>query len=147
MKSEIKAEVCVNIHGTVENVWEALTNPELIKLYFFGTNTVTDWKAGSPIKFYGEWEGKHYEDKGTILEVETEKLIRYSYWSSMSGIEDKPENYVIVTYKIDGSDNDVNLTVMQENIPDEKMKAHSIENWNKVLDGLKKVVEEKLINA
>ena len=147
MKSEIKAEVCVNIHGSISNVWEALTNPELIKRYFFGTNTVTDWKAGSPIKFYGEWEGKHYEDKGTILEMETEKLIRYSYWSSMSGIEDKPENYVIVTYRIDGRDDDVNLTVTQENIPDEKTKTHSTENWNKVLDGLKKVVEENLINA
>ena len=33
MKSEIKAEVCVNINGSIANVWEALTNPELIDLY------------------------------------------------------------------------------------------------------------------
>ena len=61
----------------------------------------------------------------------------------MSGIEDKPENYVIVTYELSGRDNNVVLTITQENIPDEKMKTHSEENWKKVLDGLKKVVEKK----
>ena len=147
MKSNIKAQVSINIHASISNVWEALTKPEIIKQYFFGTNTITDWKVGSPIKFKGEWEGKSYEDKGTILELKKNKLIKYSYWSSMSGIEDKPENYVIVTYQLSGDDENVNLTVLQENIPDEKTKAHSEENWNKVLQGLKKAVEKKLVNT
>ena len=147
MKSNIKAQVSINIHAVISNVWEALIKPEIIKQYFFGTNTITDWKVGSPIKFKGEWEGKSYEDKGTILEIQKNKLIKYDYWSSMSGIEDKPENYVIVTYQLSGKDENVNLSVLQENIPDEKMKTHSIENWNKVLAGLKKVVEEKFVSA
>ena len=143
MKSNISAQVQVNIHAPVSKVWDALTKPELIKKYFFGTDTKTDWKPGSPIRFAGEWEGKSYEDKGTILEIQPNKLIKYNYWSSMSGIEDKPENYVIITYELSGDDNDVTLTVSQENIPDEKMKAHSEENWNKVVSGLKKLVEER----
>jgi len=147
MKSNIKAQVSINIHAPISNVWEALTKPEIIKQYFFGTNTITDWKVGSPIKFKGEWEGKSYEDKGTILDIQKNKLIKYDYWSSMSGIEDKPENYVIVTYQLSGKDENVNLSVLQENIPDEKMKVHSEENWNKVLKGLKKVVEEKFVSA
>jgi uncharacterized protein YndB with AHSA1/START domain len=147
MKSNIKAQVSINIHATISNVWEALTNPEIIRKYFFGTNTITDWKVGSPIKFKGEWQGKSYEDKGTILEIQKNKLIKYDYWSSMSGIEDKPENYVIVTYQLSGEDENVNLSVLQENIPDEKMKKHSEENWNKVLNGLKKVAEEKFVSV
>ena len=59
----------------------------------------------------------------------------------MSGIEDKPENYVIVTYELSGNDHDVTLTITQENIPDEKRKEHSVENWKKVLNDLKKLVE------
>jgi len=39
------------------------------------------------------------------------------------------------------------MTVMQENIPDEKSKAHSVENWNMVLAGLKQVAENKLVSA
>lgn len=143
MKSDIKAQVKTIINAPVSKVWNALTKPEIIKQYFFGTNTVTDWEPGSPIKFTGEWEGKRYEDKGTIMEMVYQKLIKYSYWSSMSGIEDKPENYVIVTYELSGDDYNVTLTITQENIPDEQMKEHSIENWKKVVNNLKNLLEQK----
>ena len=147
MKSKIKGQVSTDIHAPINKVWDALTRPEIIKQYFFGTNTFTDWKVGSPIKFKGEWEGKTYEDKGTILDIEKNKLIKYDYWSSISGIEDKPENYAVITYKLKEKDDQVNLTIIQENIPDEKMKEHSEENWQKVLNGLKNLLEGKLVNA
>ena len=146
MKSNITGKASININASASNVWEALTTPSIIKKYFFGTNAISDWEVGSPLIFRGEWEGKTYEDKGTILEKLSQKLFRYSYWSSMSGKEDKPENYVIVTYELSGEDNKVTVTVSQENIPDEKMKEHSKENWQKVLNGLKKVAEEKSLS-
>ncbi len=146
MKNDIKGEIKINIKSSVAKVWDALTKPEIIKEYFFGTDTKTDWKIGSPIIFSGEWKGKSYQDKGIILSFEKNKLIKYSYWSSMSGIEDKPENYQIITYEISGSDGDVTLTLTQENIHDEKTKEHSLENWKKVLEGLKDVVEEKEVS-
>ena len=144
MKSNISAKVKTNINAPLSKVWDALTKPEIIKQYFFGTDTITNWEKGSPITFKGEWEGKSYKDKGTVLDVQNNKLIKYSYWSSMSGIEDKPENYVIVTYELSGSDNNVELSITQENIPDEKMKEHSAENWRKVLANLKKLVETNI---
>ena len=144
MKSNIKGYVSVNVRATREEVWDALTKPEIIKQYFFGTNTQTDWKPGHAIRFTGEWQGKTYEDKGTVLDIEKYNLIKYSYWSSMSGIEDQPENYAILTYEITGEDDNITVSVLQENIPDEKMKAHSEENWNKVLQGLKNLLEKKL---
>jgi hypothetical protein len=60
----------------------------------------------------------------------------------VSGIEDKPENYIIITYALSGVDNDVFLSVLQENIPDEAMKKHLEENWKKVVAVLKKLVED-----
>ena len=143
MKNNITGRVELEINAPVEKVWDALTKPDIIKQYFFGTNTITDWKVGSPIIFKGEWEGKSYEDKGTILEIAKNKMIKYDYWSSMSGIEDKPENYVIVTYHLKPMDTKTKLVITQENIPDEKMKAHSEENWKKVMGDMKKLVEKK----
>jgi len=143
MKNNITGRVELEINAPVEKVWEALTKPEIIKQYFFGTNTFTDWKMGSPIIFRGEWEGKTYEDKGTILEVDKYKMIKYDYWSSMSGIEDKPENYVIITYHLTQVDTKTKLVITQENIPDEKMKEHSEENWKKVMTDMKRLVEKK----
>lgn len=143
MKSNITGKTSIEINASAEKVWKALTTPELIKQYFFNTNAVSDWKVGSSLTFSGEWQGKQYEDKGTILKSETNKLFKYSYWSSMSGIEDKPENYANITYELTEHNNVTILTVIQENIPDEKMKAHSEENWKKVLEALKKLLENK----
>lgn len=142
MKSDISVKVRTVINTSVANVWEALTKPEIIKEYFFGTNTITDWKVGGPIIFKGEWQGKTYEDKGTVLRFETNKMIQYKYWSSMSGIKDKPENYVTITYFLSSESGKTNLTISQENIPDEKMKEHSEQNWKKVLNNLKNLLEK-----
>jgi uncharacterized protein YndB with AHSA1/START domain len=144
MKSNITGHTSIFIDAPVDKVWEALTTPELIKKYFFGTNAISDWKEGSSLKFTGEWEGKTYEDKGTILKSDRNRLFSYSYWSSMSGMEDKPENYAIVTYKLeDLGDEKTRLNIIQENIPDEKMKEHSEGNWMKVLEGLKDLLEKE----
>lgn len=141
MKSNITAEVSITISAERSAVWNALTNPDIVKEYFFGTNLSTTWEQGAPVIFTGEWQGKKYEDKGIVLAYNHEEMLQYSYWSSMSGIEDKPENYVILTYRIGGEDGKVTVTIIQENIPDEKMRDHSIENWKKVLKSLKDLLE------
>ena len=145
MKNNIQAEISITIAADKKSVWDALVNPDKVKQYFFGTNLSTTWQPGDPIKFSGEWQGKKYEDKGTVLAYKKEEMLQYSYWSSMSGIEDKPENYVIITYRIGGKEGNITVTVIQENIPDEKTKEHSIENWEKVLADLKKMVEQEQV--
>jgi uncharacterized protein YndB with AHSA1/START domain len=142
MSNGITGRVSMKINAPVEKVWLALTDPDQIRQYFFGTNTKTDWKVGSPIIWEGEWEGKSYRDKGTVLDLEVEKLIKYDYWSSMSRLEDKPENYVIVTYLLERDGDGTELTIIQENVPTEEQKEHSEQNWTMVMEGLKKMVEE-----
>ena len=60
----------------------------------------------------------------------------------MSGIEDKQENYLIITYSLEKKDDGTDLTITQENIQDEKTKAHSEQNWTKVITDLKNLLEE-----
>jgi uncharacterized protein YndB with AHSA1/START domain len=139
----ITAQANVIINASIDQVWEALTNPTIIKQYFFGTQTETTWKIGHPIKFSGEWNGNKYEDKGTIIDVEPGKTIKYTYWSSISGMEDLPQNYVTITYTLSSSNNHTSLNILQENIPDETMKEHAEANWKLVLNSLKNLLEEK----
>jgi uncharacterized protein YndB with AHSA1/START domain len=143
MKTGITGKASAIIDAPAGKVWEALTRPEIIKQYFFNTDIHTDWKVGGPIRFTGEWQGKSYEDRGTVLAFETNRRISYTYWSSMSGIEDLPENYVTVTYKLSEEQGKTRLEITQDNIPDEKTKEHSEENWNKVLNNLKQLLEQK----
>jgi uncharacterized protein YndB with AHSA1/START domain len=144
MKYQHKGEVSILIDAAPGEVWDALTNPDQIKKYFFGTEAISDWKKGSPLYFRGEWEGKKYEDKGTILETKQGELFKYTYWSSMSGIEDKPENYVIVTYRLSEVQGKTKVTITQENIESDDMRKHSEENWNKVLSDLKNLLERNI---
>lgn len=147
MKNNLTGAAGIRIDVPVSKVWEALTTPAMIKQYFFGTIAISDWKERSPLIFKGEWKGKHYEDKGTILKVRPQKLFRYTYWSSMSGIEDNPENYVTITYELTERNNGTYLSVKQENIPDEKTRQHSEENWNKVLAELKEFLEKQPVTT
>ena len=142
MKYDHSAQVNVHIHAPLQAVWEALTNPEIIKKYFFGTNTITDWVPGHKIVFEGEWEGKKYQDKGTVLAYKENEQLKYDYWSSMSGIEDLSENYGVITYDVSDDGGVTILVITQENIPDENRKEHSMENWKIILLELKKLVEK-----
>lgn len=148
--SEMKniiARASTIINATAPEVWEALTSPEMIKEYFFGTRAESSWEVGSPITFTGVYEGKGYRDKGTILKVEPNKLLQHTYWSSMSGLEDKPENYVSITYDLTEENGQTILEVTQENVPSEEMKEHAEENWKKVLSNMKQLLENKTVHA
>lgn len=139
--TEFTAKVSININASREKIWEAIVNPEIVKKYFYGTNLITDWKVGSPIIFRGEWQGKTYEDKGTVLEFLPLQKLVYNYWSTMSGLPDKPELYQILTYELTDNSNGTLVTITQENLDSEKRMLHAEESWKPVLEGLKKIVE------
>lgn len=123
-------------------VWDALTKPELIKQYLFGTEVTTDWRVGSPITYRGEWQGKQYEDKGKILEIEPGKLLVSTFWSSLGGLPDAPENYNTVRYELSpAGSSSTRLSITQDNNPSDEAAQHAEENWRTVLDGIKKLVE------
>ncbi|MCZ7609649.1 MAG: SRPBCC domain-containing protein [Ignavibacterium sp.] len=128
------------INASVEKVWKALTNAEIVKQYFFGSNQETDWKIGSTILWTGEYEGTKYVDKGKVLEFLPNKKLSYSYLSSWSGLDDKPENYLLVSYEVKSIETGTELIITQSNYDEEKAK-HSEGNWAVVIDGLKKLVE------
>ena len=135
-----KAET--TIKTSADKVWTALTDPETIKKYMFGATVVSDWKEGGKIVWKGEWEGKSYEDKGKILTLEPKKKLQYSHFSPLTGLDDIPENYHIVTIDLTEKDEQTIVTLTQDNNADEKTKDHSEKNWRMMLASLKKLLEE-----
>ncbi len=121
-------------------VWRGLTDPAIVKQYFYGTNLESDFKLGSRITFSGEWDGKTYTDGGIILAIEPPFLLKYSYWSSMSGTEDIPENYADITYELIEDDGKTTLQITQDGIKNQEDVAQHEQNWVNVFDGLKKLL-------
>ncbi len=143
MSEDFVVKVSTTIDASVAQVWEALTTPELIKQYLFGTDVISEWKEGSSITYRGEWEGKRYEDKGTILKLVPEKVFESTYWSSMEGLADKPQNYKKVTYTLVPDGDSTLLTLTQDNNATREGMEHSKKNWTTVLEALKKLLEKK----
>lgn len=132
----------ITFNAPADAVWDALTNPEKIALYLFGTKVISDWNEGSAILFTGEWNGTPYTDKGMILKKENEKILRYSYWSSFSPLPDLPENYSVLTFTLSPTGDATMLTLVQEGFVDEKARDHSNANWESVLKTMKDIVEK-----
>jgi len=141
MKNTFIAKAITTINAPAPKVWDALTKPNLIKQYLFGTEVRTDWQVGSPITYKGEWEGKTYEDKGKILQIEPERLLVSTFWSSLAGLPDLPENYKTVRYELSPEGSRTKLTITQANNATQEEAAHSTQNWTTVLDKLKELLE------
>jgi hypothetical protein len=86
-------------------------------------------------------QGKTYEDKGKALQIEPEKLLVSTFWSSFSGLPDVPENYKTVRYELSNEVDGTRLTITQDNNDSQEETDHSGQNWNMVLDGIKKLLE------
>lgn len=141
MNKGFVATSSITIDAPASEVWEALTAPEIIKQYMFGTNVVTDWKVGSPIVWKGEWQGKSYEDRGKILEVEKNRVLKYSHFSPLSGTPDVPENYHTVTVKLMNDGVGTIVQLLQDGNKTEESRRHSEKNWTMMLESLKKILE------
>lgn len=143
MDKNLIASSNINIQSTPQKVWNILTNPEKIKEYLFGTEVLTDWNIGSPIVFQGEYNGQQYKDKGNVIENKKNELLKYDYWSGFSGLEDKPENYSLVSYKIEKlDDNSVNFTWHQQGFSSEEGKCHTEQGLQLMLEKIKELAEK-----
>jgi uncharacterized protein YndB with AHSA1/START domain len=141
MNKPIVADVTTTIEAPIAKVWEALINPEMIRRYMFGTTVTSDWKVGSPIRWTGEWQGRAYEDKGVILELQPERTIQFTHFSPLSGLPDTPQNYHTVTVMLSAEQPRTRVSLTQDNNPTEQAREHSERNWGIMLDSLKALLE------
>ena len=139
--SDLTVSNSTTIEAPIEEVWKALTTPDLIKLWFFGVDTETDWKVGSPLVHRGEYQGKPYEDKGEIVRFDPPKRLVHTHWSDVSGKPDSPEHYQEVTWALAERDGATELAITERNVPSEDAKTVSDESWRMVLKDLKELLE------
>ena len=131
----------IDIAAPAEQVWHVLTDNALLGEVMFGSEVVTDWQVGSPIVYRGEWEGKPFEDKGEILELDEPTRLRVTHFSPLGGDADVPENYHEVQYDLAQQGDTTHVTLTQDNNADAAAAEHSTANWQTMLESLKKVSE------
>lgn len=139
-----KIEKKVSIDAPIDAVWNALTKPDLIKLWMaepeIGLQVSADWMEGASISMKG-FHHIEFENKGIVLKVDPEKELRYSYLSSLSQLPDRPENYSIISFKLHPSGNSTLVTLTISNFPTESIFRHVDLYWQATLVILKQVAE------
>ena len=126
------------IETTPENLWEALTNSEFTKQYWFDTEVRSDWKVGSPFALVMSGETT---DTGEILEADRPRRLSYTFKHElMEEMRNEPATKVDFTNEPYG--NLVKLTVTHEGfVEGSKLLDGISRGWPAILSGLKSLLE------
>jgi uncharacterized protein YndB with AHSA1/START domain len=139
VKPNLVASASVEVNAPIDDVWNALITPSAIRKYMFDAAVTTSWREGEPIVWKGQWNGKPFEDKGIVLQVQPPLLLKYSHFSPKG--EEEPFNYHIVTIELKAAGEQTRVSLTQDNNPTDTARQHSEKNWQTMLNGLKRVVE------
>lgn len=135
----------VKIFAPASKVWLALTVPELVKQWQYGSDLLTTWVPGTPIIFRNEWEGQVFEQKGTVLEFIPESRLKYSLFFPRPDLQDIPEYHFFMTYELTESDGVTSVLIRQEDSRPSLLNAASGgDDGPDVLSFLKELVEVKM---
>ena len=127
------------IRTTAEKVWDALTNEELMKTYWFNMHQESNWTAGS------SWEMKDSKgevwDSGKILESQPPHKLVIS-WQHQHHEVTRAEGFSRMTYLIETAGPMVKLTVAHESdVENSDLIAKVSGGWPMVLSSLKSLLE------
>lgn len=131
----------ITIQATVEKVWDTITNPISVKRWQYGSDLITTWETGSDIKFSTEWEGKIFEQWGKVLDFRPYEWVKYSLFAPRPDLEDKPENYFIMSYFLTNENGNIKLEFIQEDNRPGAVQEEMQGEENPVLLSLKHLAE------
>ena len=106
------SQIVINAPG--QKVWDAVTKPELVERWQYGSRLSTTWEPGTAIRFHSEWEGQVYEQWGTVLEFSPPIGLKYSLFAPRPGLEDSAAHYFLMSYTLDEADGKTTLTITQD---------------------------------
>jgi uncharacterized protein YndB with AHSA1/START domain len=144
MTQQIDKTIIIKASPSV--VWKTLTDPDRIKQWMVEPGTafeiITDWKVGNPIVIKA-FHHIPFENKGTVLQVEPHKVLRYNYLSSLSKLPDKPENYSIIEFRLAPLEDQTSLTLTLRNFPTETIFRHVAFYWSATVEIMKDLAEKQ----
>jgi uncharacterized protein YndB with AHSA1/START domain len=127
------------IRTTPERLWSALTDPDFMKEYWFGTHLKTDWKPGT------RWEmvqpDGRITDGGEILEFDPPKRMVLK-WLHELRPEWKAEGFAHCTIELEPASDAVKLTITHTMEREDSKVIQAVSGgWPRVLSNLKSLLE------
>jgi uncharacterized protein YndB with AHSA1/START domain len=117
-----------------ERVWAELLHPGA--RWMLGANIETDFQVGSTVTFEGHFFGRQFADHGTVLAFERPRLMHFTHFSPLSGLEDVPENYHDIRITLEPVDGGTRIEIVQRNIDTAEHAANIEHQWTLALASL-----------
>lgn len=128
----------IYIQTTPERLWQAITDGEMTRQYYFGTSVKSDWKKGSAIEYFGR--DNNLMVAGEILEIEpTKKLI--TTFARRWDKEAENETPSRVAFEIEQMGDSCKLTLIHDEIESQLVSQEVSGGWSQILSGLKTLLE------
>lgn len=133
----------IDIQAPATRIWEVLTHPVYMSQWLSDSalEIKSDWKIGSSIIFSGKWHGVVFEDRGTILELEPEKTLRYNHWTRISRLADTPENRSVMCFELKPAGMQTLLELTHSNLHALAAYEHARFYWNVTLELIRQMAE------
>lgn len=140
--TQLKSEKKLILNASTDTIWKVLTESEYTKQYMFNCSVESSWQIGDTVIWEGEFEGYKAYQKGKVIENDGKNLLKYSTFDPNFGLEDKPENYIHVTYILENKGEYCELLIINETFDanNERMQ-HINQGWDMVVSKLKEVAE------
>ena len=126
------------IRSTREKVFQALTDGDATRAYWFGYRIESDWKVGGPLRFYNPDGELVHDDK--VLTYDPPSTLSYGWKPLMKRFEGETESRV--TFTLEQAGDQVKLTMMHDQMmPGGKMLNAVSAGWPAVIASLKSLLE------
>jgi uncharacterized protein YndB with AHSA1/START domain len=129
------------IRTTPEKLWQALTDPEFNRQYWYGARQESEWEQGAPWKLV--YQDGTITDAGEILEVEPQKRIVIR-WRNEFIPEFKAEGWTRCTMDMERTGEMMKLSILHEAEAEgpHKLIAEGVSRgWPIILSSLKSLLE------
>jgi uncharacterized protein YndB with AHSA1/START domain len=122
-------------------VWAAVTLPKHVRQWQYDSELTTDWTVGHPIRFSARWPDQIFEQWGTVEEFTVPLRVRYSLFAPRPGLEDRAENYFMMTYELTECDEGTKVSFIHEDPRELDDVVDESDEENPVLLALRVVAE------
>jgi uncharacterized protein YndB with AHSA1/START domain len=135
--NDIRHEAEVTVSATPDEVWRAITDPELTRGYYYGTDILSDWTVGAP------WTSRTGDElylEGEIIEIDPPRLLVQTFHVAPTDEDAASDAPSTVTWEVTPVGDGTRVRVIHEEMG-EATRSYTEGGWEHILAGLKTLVE------
>ncbi|NKB33690.1 MAG: hypothetical protein GKR91_11385 [Pseudomonadales bacterium] len=135
-------EKSIFIRAPAVEAWNALTTPDIARLFFLSCEIISDWKVGSSLHFDTEVDGEmRTVIKGEITEISPRQHLVYTCF--IPDQEQDPTQHIVVSFRFSEVEGGTEVFVTQGPFSNEDEKKRNEDSSETILNGMKVVIENQ----